>query len=96
MSFSRYLDYQVLNRLDKESLIQMATLLSLVQPKTTVEWYPVGIVAELKDLTPDGIRKQLKNGDFEEGVDFKKPNGRILINQGAIERIRRKRRSSNG
>jgi hypothetical protein len=46
-------------------------------------------------ITSDTVRKQLRSGAFEEGVDFKKPHGRILINQGAIERIYRKRRNSN-
>lgn len=63
--------------------------------KSTVEWISVSDVAVVKGLTADAIRKQLENGDFVEGVDFKKPYGRILINQGAIERIQRKRRSSH-
>jgi hypothetical protein len=50
----------------------------------------------LKGLSPDGVRKQLQNGDFEEDLDFKKKGCRIFINQGAVERIQRKRRSSNG
>jgi len=60
------------------------------------EWHSISSIAEIKDLTTDAIRKQLQNGEFEEGVDFKKPKGRILVNQGAVERIQRKRRSSNG
>ncbi|RLA80270.1 MAG: hypothetical protein DRG78_11320 [Epsilonproteobacteria bacterium] len=61
-----------------------------------IEWVPVAIVADLKGLTADAIRKQLKSGDFEEGVDFKYKGSRIEVHQGAIGRIRRKRRSSNG
>jgi hypothetical protein len=49
----------------------------------------------MKGLSSDAVLKQLRNGEFEEGVDFKKPHGRILINQGAIERICRRRRNSN-
>jgi hypothetical protein len=60
-----------------------------------IQWIPVSAVAEEKGLTSDTVRKQLRSGAFEEGVDFKKPHGRILINQGAIERICRKRRNSN-
>ena len=61
-----------------------------------VAWIPVAAVAEAKGLTSDAVRKQLQNGDFEEGTDFKYNGSRILINQGAIEQIQRKRRSSNG
>ncbi len=60
------------------------------------EWTDVSIVANFKGLSSDAVRKQLKSGDFEEGVDFKYDGGKIQIHQGAIGRIRRKRRSSNG
>jgi|GEM_PF-6798359 len=96
MSLICNLDYNFLSQFDKDSLVQLAILLSFEKQKTTVEWYPVSIIAESKGLTMDAVRKQLQNGDFEEGIDFKKPNGRILVNQGAIERIHRKRRNSNG
>lgn len=96
MSFSCRLNYQVLNRLDKESLIQILIARSLQELSNEVEWYPVSTIAELRGITPDGVRKQVQNGDFEEGIDFKYNGSRILINQGAIERIHRKRRSSNG
>lgn len=59
----------------------------------SVEWISVSEVANEKGLTSDAVRKQLESGEFDEGVDFKKPNGKILIHQGAIKRIRRKRRS---
>ena len=62
----------------------------------SVEWIPVSIVAADKGLTSDAVRKQLKNGDFEEGVDFKYKGSRIEVHQGAIGLIRRKRRSLNG
>jgi len=65
----------------------------LKQP--AVEWVSVSDVAEAKGLSSDAVRKQLENGEFEDGVDFKKPNGRIQINQGAVERIQRKRRNSD-
>ena len=63
--------------------------------KSYAEWISVSNVATEKGLTSDAIRKQLQSGEFEEGVDFKYNGSRILINQGAIERIYRKR-SSNG
>ena len=63
--------------------------------KNLPQWYSVSAVAEAKGLSSDAVRKQLKNGEFEDGVDFKMPDGTILIHQGAVERIHR-RRSSNG
>jgi len=65
-----------------------------VKLSNTIEWLPVSAVATDKGLTSDAIRKQLQNGEFEEGVDFKYNGSRILINQGAIERIYRKRSSN--
>jgi len=62
----------------------------------TVEWTTLSILAGKKDLTKDAIRKQLQNGDFEEGVDFKSDGNKIIVHQGAIGRLHRKRRSSNG
>jgi len=62
----------------------------------TVEWTTLSILAEKKGLTKDAIRKQLQNGDFEEEVDFKSDGNKILVHQGAIGRIQRRRRSSNG
>jgi len=62
--------------------------------KSYVEWISVSNVATEKGLTSDAIRKQLQSGEFEEGVDFKYNGSRILINQGAIERIYRKRSSN--
>ncbi len=59
------------------------------------QWHTVSAVAKVKGLSSDAVRKQLQNGEFEDGVDFKKPDGTILINQGAIERIQRKRRNSD-
>ena len=63
--------------------------------KQVIEWFSVSSVAIAKKLTSDAVRKQLKNGDFEESVDFKYDGSKILVNQGAIERIQR-RRSLNG
>lgn len=63
--------------------------------KSTVEWISVSAVAQVKGLSADAVRKQLQNGDFEDGVDFKYKGSRIEINQGAVERIQRKRRSSH-
>ena len=63
--------------------------------KNLPQWHSVSAVAKAKGLSDDAVRKQLENGEFEDGVDFKKPNGRIQINQGAVERIQRKRRNSD-
>lgn len=60
------------------------------------QWYSVSSVAATKKLSSDAVRKQLKNGDFQEGTDFKYNDSRILINQGAVGRIQRRRRSLNG
>ena len=62
----------------------------------TIEWTTLSILADKKGLTKDAIRKQLQNGDFEEGVDFKTDGNKIIVHQGAIGRIQRQRRSSNG
>ncbi len=62
----------------------------------TIEWTTLSILADKKGLTKDAIRKQLQSGDFEEGVDFKSDGNKIIVHQGAIGRIQRKRRSSNG
>ena len=62
----------------------------------TVEWTTLSILVDKKGLTKDAIRKQLQNGDFEEGVDFKHDGNKIIVHQGAIGRLQRKRRSSNG
>ncbi len=59
-------------------------------------WLDLRQVSSIKNLTPDAIRKQLVNGNFEEGFDFKYENNKILMNQGAVERIRRQRKRSNG
>ena len=59
------------------------------------EWNTVSMVAEVKGLTSDAVRKQIQNGNFEEGVDFKYNGSRILINQGVAEQIQRKRRNSD-
>ena len=58
-------------------------------------WVCVSDVAKEKELSSDAVRKQLSNGEFEDGKDFKKPAGKILIHQEAIGRIHR-RRSLNG
>ena len=60
------------------------------------QWHSVRAVADAKGLTSDAVRKQLQSGDFEEGVDFKYKGSNIEINQGAVGRIQRKRRSLNG
>ena len=62
----------------------------------TIEWTTLSILAGKKGLTKDAIRKQLQGGDFEEGVDFKTDGNKIVVHQGAVGRIKRQRRSSNG
>ena len=62
----------------------------------TIEWTTLSILSKQKELSSDAIRKQLQSGDFEEGVDFKTDGNKIVVHQGAVGRIQRKRRSSNG
>lgn len=78
-----------------EYVNQINELKQKLSLKPVFKWISVSDVATAKGLSSDAVRKQLENGEFEDGVDFKKPNGRILINQGAVERIHR-RRSLNG
>lgn len=61
-----------------------------------IQWSPLSLIALDKGLTKDAIRKQLQNGDFEDGVDFKRVGNKIVVHQGAIGKIRRQRRSHNG
>ncbi len=90
------MEKEYLNKLD-ELLVLMTKLINSERTmSTSIEWIPVSAVAKHTGLTPDAVRKKLKNGDFVEGCDFKYIGSRILINQGAIERIQRQRRSSNG
>ena len=57
------------------------------------QWVSVSDIALDKGLDKSSVHKQLQSGDFEEGVDFKRVGNRIVVHQGAIKRIRRKRRS---
>ena len=57
------------------------------------EWVSVSDVALDKGLDKSTIHKQLQNGNFEEDIDFKRVGNRIVVHQGAIKRIQRKRRS---
>ncbi len=61
-----------------------------------IEWTILSVIADKIGLTKDAVRKQLQNGDFEEGVDFKFDGNKIIVHQGAIGRLQRKRRSTNG
>lgn len=56
-------------------------------------WLDLRQIAPMKGMTPDAIRKQLQNGDFEEGIDFKQQGNKIVVHQGAIERIYRQRKA---
>jgi len=60
-----------------------------------IEWTTLSVIANDIGLTKDAVRKQLQNGDFEEGVDFKYDGNRIVVHQGAVVRLQRKRRSNN-
>jgi len=100
-----YLESRVFNMQEKENKLAKLTEVlydtnERLKAKDTVlknlpQWHSVSDIAEAKGLSADAVRKQLENGEFEDGVDFKKPKGKILIHQGAVERIHR-RRSSNG
>ena len=61
-----------------------------------IEWTILSVLSSKIGLTKDALRKQLQNGDFEEGVDFKLDGNKIVVHQGAIGRLQRKRRSNNG
>ena len=90
------MEIEYLNKLD-EILSLMTQLINRQRTNTIpTEWIPVSIVAEVKGLTADAVRKKLQNGNYEEGLDFRKNGARIEVHQGAIGRIHRERRSSNG
>lgn len=80
----------------KDKLKDLEEKLRKVQEESQIEWTTLSIVATKKGLTKDALRKQLQNGDFEEGVDFKYDGNKIVVHQGAIGRLRRQRRSNNG
>ena len=56
-------------------------------------WLDLRQIAPMKGMTADAIRKQLQNGDFQEGIDFKHQGNKIVVHQGAIEQIRRQRKA---
>ncbi len=85
-----------LNKLDELISLMTQFVNSVGVKPIVIEWLPVSTVAKLKGLSSDAVRKKLQNGNFEEGFDFKYNGSRILINQGAVERIQRERRSLNG
>jgi len=76
----------------KKELADLKTQLK----QQTIEWIPVSSVANEVGLSSDAIRKRLQNGNFEEGVDFKRDGNKIIVHQGAIGRLQRQRRSYNG
>ena len=69
---------------------------SLFKDKYQIEWTTLSIIAKDIGLSKDAVRKQLQNGNYEEGVDFKRDGNKIVVHQGAIGRLHRKRRSNNG
>ena len=56
-------------------------------------WLDLRQIAPMKGMTADAIRKQLQNGDFKEDVDFKYQGNKIVVHQGALERIVRQRKA---
>ena len=80
----------------KRQILELEDKIEIFEQKNIIEWTTLSVVADKKGLTKDAVRKQLQNGDFEEGVDFKLVGNRILMHQGAVGRLHRKRRSSNG
>lgn len=80
----------------KDKIHNLTEKIDMFEQDNIIEWAPLSIVAKKKGLTKDAIRKQLQNGDYEEGVDFKHEGNKIVVHQGAIGRLQRKRRSNNG
>ena len=88
-------DEQIIYLICKDQVVNL--LLGQIENEkkkiSKIEWVSIREVLPYVDIKRDAILKQLQNGEFEEGVDFKHDGGKIVINQGAIKRIRRKRRS---
>jgi len=80
----------------KAKLNDLERKVNSIQTTYQIEWTTLSVIAKQKGLTKDAIRKQLQNGDFEEGVDFKFDGNRIVVHQEAVVRLQRKRRSNNG
>jgi hypothetical protein len=79
---------------DKVAILQQKV--SAFEQENIIEWTTLSVLSSKIGLTKDAIRKRLYNGDFEEGVDFKRDGNKIVVHQGAIGRLHRQRRSNNG
>ena len=80
----------------KDKVADLQQKVSTFEEKNIIEWTTLSILSSKIGLTKDALRKRLQNGDFEEGVDFKHDGNKIVVHQGAIGRLHRQRRSSNG
>ena len=80
----------------KDKVAELQEKISTFEQEKIIEWTTLSILSSKTGLTKDALRKQLQNGDFEEGVDFKHDGNKIVVHQGAIGRLQRKRRSNNG
>ena len=80
----------------KDKLTELQQKISTLEQDNIIEWTTLSLLSSKIGLTKDALRKQLQNGDFEEGVDFKFDGNKIVVHQGAIGRLQRKRRSING
>ena len=80
----------------KDKVLGLQQRISAFEQENIIEWTTLSILSSKTGLTKDALRKQLQNGDFEEGVDFKYDGNKIVVHQGAIGQLQRKRRSNNG
>ena len=80
----------------KDKVAELQQKVSSFEQENIIEWTTLSILSSKTGLTKDALRKQLQNGDFEEGVDFKHDGNKIVVHQGAIGRLQRKRRNTNG
>ena len=80
----------------KNKVGELEEKISSLEQENIIEWTTLSILSSKIGLTKDALRKQLQNGDFEEGVDFKRDGNKIVVHQGAIGRLHRQRRSNNG
>ena len=80
----------------KNKMEGLQAKINTFESENIIKWTTLSIIADKVGLSKDAVRKQLQNGDFEEDVDFKFDGNKIVVHQGAIGRLQRKRRSNNG
>lgn len=80
----------------QDKIDNLESAVSNLLSENLIEWTTLSLLSSKTGLTKDALRKRLQNGDFEEGVDFKRDGNKIVVHQGAIGRLQRKRRSFNG